>query len=453
MTRLLRYCLLLVTFFLAVGIASAQVTDSIRGLHKVKKKETIFGISRMYGLSIEELIQANPEMKTPGYELKKGTVLQIPYPGKAAVASQPVQSTSKSRADDVRDRAIRLGVMLPLHDLNGDGKRMTEYYRGVLMACDSLKKLGISVDVHAWNAAEDADMLKILKDKAAAECDLIIGPLYSKQVALLSDFVQEHDIRLVIPFSINAPQLATNRNIFQVWQSPTEINETTITRFMERFKKYHPVIIDCNDSTSRKGTFTTGLRRQLEQRGIVYSLTSLKSGEEEFSKAFSRKERNVVILNTARSQELGVAFAKLNGLKHTYPELEISMFGYTEWLMYNRAHLENYYKFDTYIPSVFYYNPVSLATQRFQQKYRWNFHADMQSVQPRFAITGFDHAYFFLRGLNKYGMKFNGAKGMFGYLPIQTALQFERYGNGGLRNRTFLFVHYTPDHVIETINY
>ena len=258
------------TFFLAVGIASAQVTDSIRGLHKVKKKETIFGISRMYGLSIEELIQANPEMKTPGYELKKGTVLQIPYPGKAAVASQPVQSTSKSRADDVRDRAIRLGVMLPLHDLNGDGKRMTEYYRGVLMACDSLKKLGISVDVHAWNAAEDADMLKILKDKAAAECDLIIGPLYSKQVALLSDFVQEHDIRLVIPFSINAPQLATNRNIFQVWQSPTEINETTITRFMERFKKYHPVIIDCNDSTSKKGTFTTGLRRQLEQRGIVY---------------------------------------------------------------------------------------------------------------------------------------------------------------------------------------
>jgi hypothetical protein len=77
----------------------------------------------------------------------------------------------------------------------------------------------------------------------------------------------------------------------------------------------------------------------------------------------------------------------------------------------------------------------------------------MQNALPRFAITGFDHAYFFLRGLNKYGMKFNGAKGMFGYLPIQTALQFERYGNGGLRNRTFLFVHYTPDHVIETINY
>ena len=453
MTRLLRYCLLLVTLFLAVGFVSAQVSESIRGLHKVKKKETIFGISRMYGLTIEELLRANPEMKEPGYELKKGAVLQIPYPGKTGAAPQQVAPVSKERADDVRHRAIRLGVMLPLHDHNGDGKRMTEYYRGVLMACDSLKKIGISVDVHAWNAAEDADMQKILSDKAAAECDLIIGPLYSKQMAALSDFVSEHDIRLVIPFSINAPQLTTNRNIFQVWQSPTELNETTITHFMERFKKYHPVIIDCNDSTSRKGNFTSGLRRQLEQRGIVYSLTSLKSGEEGFSKAFDRKHPNVVILNTARSQELGVAFAKLNGLKHTEPDLEITMFGYTEWLMYTRTHLENYYKFDTYIPSVFFYNPVSSASQRFQQKYRWNFHTDMQTVLPRFAITGFDHAYFFLRGLNKYGKTFNGAKGVFGYLPIQTGLQFERYGNGGLRNRTFLFVHYTPDHVVETINY
>ena len=32
-------------------------------------------------------------------------------------------------------RTVRLGVMLPLHDLNGDGRRMVEYYRGVLMAC------------------------------------------------------------------------------------------------------------------------------------------------------------------------------------------------------------------------------------------------------------------------------------------------------------------------------
>ena len=452
MTRLLRYYTLIAALFLAVGITSAQVTESIRGLHKVKKKETIFGISKMYGITIDQLIEANHEMKTPDYELKKGTIVKIPF-ATMQLQTQEAPKQEAPSANDVRNREIRLGVMLPLHDINGDGKRMVEYYRGVLMACDSVKKLGISVNVHAWNTPEDWDIRQTLLDEDAAKCDIIIGPLYSKQMDALSNFVEKHDIQLVIPFSINAPQLTTNRHIFQIYQTPNEITEASINRFVEQFRDFHTVIIDCNDSTSRKGAFTTGIRRQMEQKNMTYSLTSLKSDEDAFSKAFSRSKSNVVVLNTARSQELGVAFAKLNGLKHTYPELEISMFGYTEWLMYNRAHLENYYKFDTYIPSVFYYNPVSPATQRFQQKYRWNFHADMQSVQPRFAITGFDHAYFFLRGLNKYGMKFNGAKGMFGYLPIQTALQFERYGNGGLRNRTFLFVHYTPDHVIETINY
>ena len=157
MRRLFRYYLLLAALFLSAGVALAQESENIRGLHKVKKKETIFGISRNYGITIDELVEANPEMKDPGFELKKGKILKIPFSAselKEKEASQP-QVVSK---DDVRNRAIRLGVMLPLHDINGDGKRMVEYYRGVLMACDSLKKLGISVNVHAWNTPEDWDI-------------------------------------------------------------------------------------------------------------------------------------------------------------------------------------------------------------------------------------------------------------------------------------------------------
>ena len=362
-----------------------------------------------------------------------------------------VDTMSQAPSDDVRQRAIRVGVMLPLHNINGDGKRMIEYYRGILMACDSLKQSGISVDIHAWNAAEDADIIQILHDNDAARCDIIFGPLYSKQMQAMSDFVQRNDIRLVIPFSINAPQLLTNPNIFQIWQSPTNVTNSSIDRYLENFKDYHPVFIDCNDSTSKKFPFTSGLRRQLDNRGIVYNITNLKSSEEQFSKAFRRTQKNIVILNTGRSQELGVAFAKLNGLLLKEPTLEISMFGYTEWLSYTRTHLDNYYKYDTYIPSAFHYNPLTPQTQRLEQKYRWNFHSDMQHALPRFALTGFDHAFFFLKGLHKYGKSFNGAAGMFGYPPVQTPLMFERLGNGGFQNRSVSLVHYTTDHRMEMI--
>lgn len=468
MRQICRYVLAAVAVMIVSGMAMAQTTKW-KEIHKVKKKETIFGIARDNGLTVDELIAANPEMTKPGYELKKGETIFIPYPSgpdKTLTAAQQAQKAKTAQADaakaggakakddvDMRRREIRVGVMLPLHDINGDGRRMVEYYRGVLMACDSLRQGGISVDVRAWNVPEDADISKTLRDRDAARCDVIIGPLYSKQVKPLADFAKAHDIKVLIPFSINAPEVKTNRNIFQVYQSPEDYNEAVIGHFLEKFAGFHTVFIDCNDTTSKKGVFTFGLRRRMETMGRSHSITNLKSSETAFAKAFSTTQPNVVILNTGRSPELNIAFAKLNGLTMTKPKLSISMFGYTEWMMYTKYNLDNFYKFSVYIPATFYTNPLSSQTARIEQKYRWNFHADMMHALPRFAITGFDHAYYFIKGLHMYGKVFVGPRGVVGYKPIQTPLHFERIGDGRLQNRGLLFVHYTPEHKIETINF
>ena len=424
----------------------------------MKRKETIFGIARENGLTIDELINANPEMKMPGYELRKGDYIKIPYPSNHPVAAtvnqQPQMPTKPVVVErDMRQREIRVGVMLPLHNDNGDGKRMVEYYRGVLMACDSLRVNGISTDVRAWNLAENADVQQVLNDPKAADCDLIIGPLYTKQLKALGDFALRNDIRVLIPFSINGNDVFDNSNLFQVFQNGNQTNNSYVFRFYQRFKDSHVVIIDCNDSTSTKGSFTTVLRRKLEQEGVPYTITNLKSSEGKFKQSFSTTKHNVVVLNTSRSQELNVAFAKLNGMLMTAPTLQISMFGYPEWLMYNRQHLDNFYKFDTYIPSTYYMSPLSHRAEHFKKKYRWNFHQDMQPYHQRYAVTGFDQAYFMIKGLHMYGTHFTGASGMVGYTPLQTPLHFERIGNGGMQNRAILFVHYTKDNKIETINF
>ena len=466
MRKITGYLLVAVLLLMMGGTAVVAQTTKWKEIHTVKKKETIFGIARDNGLTVDELIKANPEMTKPGYELKKGETIFIPFPegpdktaaGKAGagqVAAKTAAATGKGDVD-MRRREIRVGVMLPLHDVNGDGRRMVEYYRGVLMACDSLRQNGISVDIRAWNVPEEADISKTLKDKDAARCDLIIGPLYSKQVKPLSDFARKNDIKVLIPFSINTPEVKTNRNLFQVYQSPESYNEAVINRYLEKFAGCHTVFIDCNDTTSRKGIFTFGLRRRMETMGRSHSITNLKSSEAVFAKAFSTTMPNVVILNTGRSPELNVAMAKLNGLAMTNQKLEITMFGYTEWMMYTKYNLDNFYKFNVYIPATFYMNPLSPQTARFEQKYRWNFHADMMQALPRFAITGFDHAYYFIKGLHMYGKTFVGPRGVVGYKPIQTPLHFERIGQdgaGGLQNHGLLFVHYTPGHKIETINF
>ena len=445
MKRILRY-FLICALFSALPLAS--YAQSVR-THKVQKKETQYGIAKMYGITVEQLVLANPGMELPGYKLKKGDVINIPDGAKLVT---PVVANNNDNAD-VRERSIRMGIMLPLHNVNNDGKRMIEYYRGLLMACDSMKKEGISVDIHAWNLPENGDVNTILEDPAAAKCDIIFGPLYSKFVTPMSEFSVKHQSLLVIPFSIHAPELLTNRNIFQIYQNPDDLSESTARRCAQWFKDYHPIIIDCGDATSNKGAFTSAYRRQLEIMDVKYNLTSLKSSNVDFAKAFVKDKPNLVILNTARSQDLIAVFGRLNEIREDAPGIQISMFGYTEWMMYLQYQSANFHKFNVYIPAPFFTNLESPVAERIQSLYRQNFNQDMMVALPRFAMTGFDHGVFFLRGLHKYGMTFDGAAGRFGYQPVQTPLKFERLANGGLQNRAFMFVHYKTDNTIETVNY
>lgn len=468
MKRNIRYFLMIVGLMLSVGIFAQ--TTKWRDIYTVKKKDTIFGIANKYGLSLPELMEANPEMKQEGYMLQKGTTLFIPFasdqqnpnaPKKAqkedknAVASSKpaVAGTAAAQQKVAASDAVKIGVMLPLHDVDGDGKRMVEYYRGLLMACNYLKKKGISTDVHAWNVPIDADIRATLLQEGANTCDIIFGPLYTKQVAPLTGFCKTYGIKLVIPFSINGDDVERNKEIFQVYQSQETLNESTIQAFLKRFTNVHPIFVDCNDSTSRKGVFTYGLRKELEKRNINYSITNVNSSIDQFAKAFLPSKQNVVILNTGRSPQLTAVLNKLDEFDSKYPGAAISLFGYTEWLMYAKYNLERFYKYDTYIPSTFYYNASSARTQSLEKNYAAWFHQPMMIAQPRFAITGYDHGMFFIQGLKKQGANFNGDGQQVNYQPVQTPLHFVKTSRGGYRNKSFQLIHYTFNHQIEAIKY
>ena len=457
--KFLSRCVLLV-FLLSLGVPIMAQSNKWRDIYKAKKKDTLFGIAKKYEISIVDLMEANPDMKKEGYELKKGDMIFIPFEKtdeqKAAEAKKAAEEERLKLygANDVRNRAIRVGVMLPLHNVDGDGRRMVEFYRGILMACDTLKKQGISTEIFAWNVPIDADIRQTLLEKNADNCDIIFGPLYTKQVNALSEFCRTYNIKMVIPFSINGRTVDANPQIFQVYQSVSKLNNDAINAFLERFPNHHPVFVDCNDSTSQKGIFTKGLREQLDAKGVKYSITNLTSPDDAFARAFSTSQPNVVILNTARSPQLNSTLARLNAIRVGNPTLKISMYGYTEWLMYTRVYTEYFHKYDAYIPNTFYYNAKSTLTQQLESKYKQWFKTDMQQSLPRFALTGYDQANFFLKGLHQHGVDFKGTKAQNVYSHVQTPLNFKQTNAmGGMQNEAFMLVHYTVDNRIESINY
>ena len=207
---------------LSLCMVSWSQTTQWRDIYKAKKKDTVFGIAKKYNISMVELMDANPEMKKEGYELKKGDMVFIPYEKTEEQKAEEAKKAAEAErlklygANDVRNRAIRIGVMLPLHNIDGDGRRMVEYYRGLLMACEALKAEGLSTDIHAWNVPIDADIRQTLLEKDADNCDIIFGPLYTKQTNALSDFCRTYNIKMVIPFSIQGDAVLTNPNVFQV---------------------------------------------------------------------------------------------------------------------------------------------------------------------------------------------------------------------------------------------
>lgn len=456
MRHYFKYLLFLLT--LTWSVNTLAQTTIWRDIHKVKKKETIFGIAKDYGVSIQELLDANPEMKREGYELKKGEWIFVPF-AKSGDKKSETSSVMPAKKTVVTNAAVtssvRVGVMLPLHNNDGDGKRMVEYYRGILMALNQLKAEGITTDVHAWNVPKDADIRTTLLDKNASALDIIFGPLYSNQVKPLGDFCRTYGIKLVIPFSIETDEVLTNPNIYQVYQNDDRLNSKAIACFFERFQKtHHPVFIDCNDAGSQVGIFTSSLRKQLELANIKYDLTNINSPAADFAKHFDSRRPNVVIINSEKSPQLNQVFAKLDALKSTNPGLAISLFGYNEWFMYQDYSLANFFKYGVYIPSTYYYNKVADKTENLEKLYQSTYGEAMSKTYiPRFAIVGYDQAQFFVRGFKNKGKTFRGSSMEVKYSPLQTRYNFEKVGKGGYMNNHFQLIHFKTDQTMENLVY
>ena len=416
------------TLVLLFCISLSALPDNKVTKHKVEKQETIFGIAKKYGVTIEDLLDANPFMKEQDFTLKKGMELTIPQPS-------PQKKAKKEK------KQVNIGVLLPLHDINGDGKRMMEYYRGMLLAVEDLKKEGYNIRVNAWNAYEESEMKTFLTPEAAS-CDVIFGPLYTKHVREVADFCMTKNIRLVIPFSISGDDVKTCPQIFQVYQAPADITAQSIEQFLKFFSKAHTVFIDCNDVQSKKGAFTLGLRSALEENGMTFNITNLNNAIDVFAKAFAVNKPNVIVLNTGRSPELGKVLTKLDELTTLVPALKISMYGYNEWLMYTEVYGEKLRKYDTYIPSVYNYDEAAQPIRNFKQRYHTTFQGDMLYALPSFALTGYDHAMFFIKGIERYGKKFVGTTSQQIVMPLQTPLDFKRVKNGGYVNKAFMLIHY-----------
>lgn len=444
----------------AIPAIQGPVQSRCRDMHKVKRKETVYSISREYGISEAELVAANPELKGET-KIKKGTFLCIPYPTaqvevKPEIAPSNSELFSENKKAPERFSTIKAAIVLPFLDVSkNEAARMVEYYEGFLMAVDSLKRRGVSVDLYTYNSGpETASLNSILSKKEMKDMDIIFGPHYQQHIKQLAEFTKKNDIRLVIPFTSKDNAVFRNPSVYQINTPQSYLYSEVYDHFVRQFPNANVIFIEAGVGTKEKADFIKGLKEELKNRSIP--MKSLKEDATvESLKAMLRDDRENIFIPTSGSNiTLIKILPQLTLLVRENPESRIHLFGYPEWQTYTKDHLEAFFELDTYFYSSFYTNNLLPAAISFTKNYRRWYGKEMDERYPKYGMLGFDTGFFFLRGLSRYGSDFEKNMQFLDLVPIQTGFKFDRVNNwGGFINKKVFFVRFTKNYELVKLDY
>ena len=448
-----------------------SLKPNCRDMHRVERKETVYSICKQYGITEEELLAANPEIKNK--KLKKGKFLCIPYPKETAKTSTPIQPQTnvdatltdaqlfdRNKKKNEKISTIKAAVVLPFNT-DGTGTRdeqvrMVEYYEGFLMAMDSLKKQGISIDLYTYDSGKTASSVnKILNKAEMKNMDIIFGPAHPEQVKPMAEFAQKHNSRLVIPFSSKGDDVFGNPAVYQINTPQSYLYSEVYEHYLRKFPNAHVIFLDAATGHTDKDDFVKGLKEELKNRQITFKeLRGENINPEGMKLAVDSLRENVIIPTSGKNVVLTKILPQLIVTSREHPNYDMKLFGYPEWQTYTDDHLANFFELNTYFYSSFYTNNLFPAAIQFTNAYRKWFSKDMVNTYPKYGMLGFDTAYFFLKGLNDYGSNFEDHVKQMQVTPIQTGFKFDRVNNwGGFINRKVFFVNFTKNYELIKLDF
>lgn len=209
---------------------SHKLTDTIIQ-HTVSDKETLYSISKRYMVDVETLLALN---KLSSSRVSSGQQLLVPIQkekpkGVPISVIAPAQNTATATefAFPVPQKAhYNIAVFLPFQlDSSSTNNQFVadaalDYYMGMKMALDSLKKLGFSADIHVFDDnAINPSLDKQLADPQMKRMDLIFSPLQEKQAKTVATFAKANGIPVVFPVQMSAGLLQMSPN-FMAYTTP-----------------------------------------------------------------------------------------------------------------------------------------------------------------------------------------------------------------------------------------
>jgi len=419
-------------------------------MYRVKKGETLWSISHQYGLTVDQLIAANPEMASADYKLKKGKTICIPYPAPPAPVVRRDADSLAAATACVPLEKINVALILPLTSEGAEGKRSVEFYRGFLMAVEEIKKSGKSVSIFTFNESQsDLSLANVLKKIRQYKAHLIIGPVYPSHFEEVCNFATAEGIKVCAPFSSKLQEIATCPQLFLMNAPDTHKHTYAADLFMQSFPTAKVVFVQSEQNN--EAAFVQLLSGRLRSAGNKTATLSLGFTPEELKSLIAPDRLTVLVPTASDRRTLSVLLQKLKAFRSEYPSSKTALFGYPDWLAFKERDSEDLYDANAYVYTHFYYNPYSPQVRVFESEYQRWFHTKMIDTYPRMALLGYDEGLYMMKGLAEYGMGFTTQRIQVPMLQTHIAFDGNSQTGGGHINRSMIFIHHKPDGTLQRI--
>ena len=489
-------------------ISSQQLEPPEKGyiLHQVLKGESVSSIAAQYGITARDIRRANRGMIFPKVDdYIKIPVTRIP----AGMVRNEITDTTAIVNVDTLTRGERpaeftevgelrgsynVALLLPLY-LKENSERIEidssvvvkgrkvfktinrpdqwiysgtipflELYQGVLLATDTLRSLGLDINLFVYDIKQDTiGTYKLIESGDLSAMDLIIGPVYSNNLSEIARYADYHNIPIVspVPLKSNAP-LDNNPTLFMVNPS-LEVAQEKIARRVGDFSNSNFVFIRSDSTHTQAGVydFKNMILRELSSRmpyedikfkefifysRSVFGIDSINRLEH----ALSDQYENLVII---ASEDVPVLSEIIDDLHTLSKRFDIKLIGYPA--VRDLVNLDPKYYFDLgielYSPYWIDYNKrnVKIFNEKFYSKFK------TEPSELSFAWQGYDITYYFLSGLAMHGRRFIRRPEIHNPELLQTEFDFYRKddtNNNGFENHKLYLIKYTSDMNIKLVD-
>lgn len=498
----------------AVAGAGAQVPQKQSSqddrfiYHMVRRGETLGTIANDYGITVRDLKRANRGLLFP----HEGDYLLIPknkasyrsqdqragreqvpagIPADTAIADTMAvideQETftmpgEKNRIDRL-DGTVRVAVLFPFFVRENTARAYAdttervrtgsqiydgslpflEAYEGVLIAADSLRSLGLTVEMKVYDTgADSAEIKRLLRTGELDDVDLIIGPVFSYNLQQIAGWAAERDIPVVSPVPLRDSHIHENKpSLYRVFPSQEVVQDLIADEVASRQGSR---VIFLYSDTAMYDPATASLWQKVKQatgdsaisgggRVVPYFYTGVTEKRNVYSTVASfesqldHARKNIIVLATTSTPVVSSAFSALHSLTKRY---DIMVIGYPEIRGLETVDLKYYYDLELHIPSESYVDYEAPGVKSFSAMYMKKFRTE--PMAESFAWRGFDIAWYFIGGIASGGKSFLKDPGTFNPELLCLEPDFSRSSrNNGYENRGMFILHYRKDMTIEVL--